>query len=207
MVSRARAPGFDRTNVAAGRALKPQLEMIRGSEAVPVVQPPAAGYLMRQAKPEDRRSYTNTFSTAFEDPSPFADLMKSKLPGGFFVVEHLPTGTVVAASTAAVHPKAQHPDGYSLQWVVAHTSHLRTGSGRATVAAATQVLADTAPTYSYLSTDDFRLPAIDIYLKLGWQPLLFQEDQPPRWSKVFEELGLPFKEKHWPTAGNLPRPG
>ena len=174
--------------------------MVRGNDPVPAVRQPVAGYELRQARPDDRHSYAQTFETAFDEPSPFADLMRKMLPGGFFVVEHKPTGTVVAASTAARYPKAQHPGGYSLQWVVAHADHLGTGSGRATAAAATRVLADSAPSYSYLSTDDFRLPAINIYLKLGWQPLLFQDDQIARWSKVFEKLGMPFDEKEWPTT-------
>jgi mycothiol synthase len=184
---------------ASGGAMKPQLEMIRGNEAVPLVPQPDPGYQLRQAKLEDMHSYAQTFQTAFDDPSPFGDLMKHTLPDGFFIVEHLPTGTVVAASTAAVYQKSQHPDGHSLQWVVAHTDHRGTGAGQATIAAATGILAEHAPTYSYLSTDDFRIPAISIYLKLGWKPLLFQEGQISRWATVFETLGKHFDEKNWPT--------
>ena len=191
-------PGPDA--VVGNTPLKPQLEMIRGNEPVPEVRRPAAGYALRGVRPEDRHSYSQTFQTAFDEPSPFADLMRKMLPEGFFVVEHMPTGTVVAASTAANYPKAQHPDGHSLQWVVAHADHLGTGSGQATVAAATEALANSAPNYSYLSTDDFRLPAINIYLKLGWKPLLFQDDQITRWAKIFQKLGMPFSESEWPTA-------
>ena len=164
-----------------GEALKPQLEMVRGSDPVADVPGVIAGYLLRQAVFEDRHSYSQTFGTAFEEPSPFASMMQKTLPGGFFVVEHLPTGTVIAASTAAVIPKAKHPDGHSLQWVIAHSNHRGTGAGQTTVAAATRLLADAAPNYSFLSTDDFRLPAINIYLKLGWKPLLYQDDQIHRW--------------------------
>ncbi len=84
--------------------LKPQLEMIRGSDRVPAVSQPVAGYMLREARPDDGHSYSQTFLTAFDEPSPFADLMRKMLPGGFFVVEHMPTGTVVAASTAASYP-------------------------------------------------------------------------------------------------------
>lgn len=181
-----------------GKSLKPQLEMIRGSEVVPSVANPALGYALRQVTLDDRRSYDQTFATAFDDSSPFGDLMKHMLPDGFFVVEHLPTGTVVAASTAAVYEKSQHPDGHSLQWVVAHEDHRGTGAGQATIAAATQVLADRAPRYSYLSTDDFRIPAISIYLKLGWKPLLFEESQFERWERVFKILNMNFDENDWP---------
>ena len=185
------------TGGGRGGALRPQLEMIRRGDPVPEVPQPAAGYVLRKVQLEDRQSYSQTFRTAFDEPSPFADLIRNMLPDGFFVVEHQPTGTVVAASTAAKYPKAQHPDGHSLQWVVGHADHRGTGSGRATVAAATQVLADLAPRYSYLSTDDFRLPAINIYLKLGWQPLLFQQEQIARWAMVFEKLGMEFNENDW----------
>lgn len=173
--------------------------MIRGSETVPSVPDVPPGYELRSVSLEDKHSYTQTFLTAFDDPSPFGDLMKHALPEGFFVVEHLPTATVVAASTAAVYEKSQHPDGHSLQWVVAHSDHRGTGAGQATIVAATRTLADQAPNYSYLSTDDFRIPAISIYLKLGWKPLLFQEGQIGRWATVFEVLGKKFDEREWPT--------
>ena len=103
--------------------------MIRGSEAVPSVPDLPPGYELRQVNLEDKHSYSQTFLTAFDDASPFGDLMKHALPEGFFVVEHLPTGTVVAASTAAVYQKSQYPDGHSLQWVVAHSDHRGTGYG------------------------------------------------------------------------------
>jgi len=183
-----------------GGSIKPQLEMIRGSEIVPSVRKPVLGYMLRQITLEDRHSYEQTFATAFDDPSPFGDLMKHMLPDGFFVVEHMPTSTVVAASTAAIYEKSQHPDGHSLQWVVAHSDHRGTGAGQATVAAATQILADHSPNYSYLSTDDFRIPAINIYLKLGWKPLLYRDDQISRWARIFGILEKPFNENNWPTT-------
>jgi len=183
-----------------GQSIKPQLEMIRGNELVPSVPSPAAGYRLRQATIDDMQSYSRTLATAFEDAVPFGDLMKRTLPDGFFVVEHIPTSTVVAASTAAVYVKLKHPNGHSLQWVVAHSNHRGTGAGQATVAAATQVLADTAPTYSYLETDDFRLPAINIYLKLGWKPLLFEDGQIQRWARVFKMLKRDFDETDFPTT-------
>tara|TARA_Y100001936_G_scaffold48019_1_gene46667 strand:- start:8293 stop:8898 length:606 start_codon:yes stop_codon:yes gene_type:complete len=183
-----------------GKSLNPQLEMIRGNDPVPDVPNTAPGYELRLVRVDDLQSYSATFATAFNDPSPFGDLMKHSLPEGFFVVEHLPTRTVIASSAAAVYQKSQHPDGHSLQWVIAHSEHRGAGAGQATVAAATRVLADHAPTYSYLSTDDFRIPAISIYLKLGWQPLLFQDDQITRWQRIFGILGKKFDESGCPTS-------
>ena len=41
----------------------------------------------------------------------------------------------------------------------------------------------------FLLTDDFRLPAISIYLRLSYQPLLHAPDMAERWRVVYEQLG------------------
>jgi len=40
----------------------------------------------------------------------------------------------------------------------------------------------------FLTTDDFRLPAIKVYLKIGFKPVIHEEDQLRRWEKVFNFL-------------------
>ena len=44
-------------------------------------------------------------------------------------------------------------------------------------------------TTSSLSTDDFRLGAIKTYLRLGYLPVLYQEDMEARWLDVMKILG------------------
>jgi len=41
-----------------------------------------------------------------------------------------------------------------------------------------------------LHTDDFRLPALAIYLRLGFEPEITHESHEARWEKVFKELGI-----------------
>ncbi len=41
-----------------------------------------------------------------------------------------------------------------------------------------------------LSTDDFRLPAIKVYLRLGFKPVYFDDEHRERWRKVLEQLGM-----------------
>ena len=43
----------------------------------------------------------------------------------------------------------------------------------------------------WLQTDDFRLPAIKTYLRLGFGPLLIDENQRDRWRNIFRELKQP----------------
>ena len=45
-----------------------------------------------------------------------------------------------------------------------------------------------------LTTDDFRLPAIKTYLRLGFEPVLVHENQRERWRQVWRELRLPEME-------------
>jgi mycothiol synthase len=42
-----------------------------------------------------------------------------------------------------------------------------------------------------LRTDDFRLPGIRVYLRLGFEPYLVHENQRERWAEVFDALGMP----------------
>ncbi len=57
----------------------------------------------------------------------------------------------------------------------------------------TNRLGQTGVERSFLGTDDFRLTAINVYLKLGWRPFLYQEDMEGRWRHIYGKLGRPFE--------------
>ena len=40
-----------------------------------------------------------------------------------------------------------------------------------------------------LTTDDWRIPAICVYLRLGFLPVLWSDDAEARWTAIFEKLG------------------
>ncbi|MDR3689213.1 MAG: hypothetical protein P4L46_07535, partial [Fimbriimonas sp.] len=40
-----------------------------------------------------------------------------------------------------------------------------------------------------LTTDDFRLAAIQTYLNLGFEPDMWHESHPGRWAAILQELG------------------
>ncbi|NLC55450.1 MAG: GNAT family N-acetyltransferase, partial [Armatimonadetes bacterium] len=40
----------------------------------------------------------------------------------------------------------------------------------------------------FLLTDDFRVPAIKTYLRLGFEPEVTHESHPARWQKILAEL-------------------
>lgn len=45
----------------------------------------------------------------------------------------------------------------------------------------------------YLQTDDFRLAAVKTYLKLGFRPVMIDENMPERYRAIFEKLGIENK--------------
>lgn len=56
-----------------------------------------------------------------------------------------------------------------------------------------------------LETDDFRVPAIKTYIKLGFEPLLVDENQRQRWRDVFSEI-VPDNKLELKFADNLSMP-
>ncbi len=162
--------------------------MVRGPEPVPQTDPPASGYRLRQYEEADRGVYWRLFAGVFETRSRLDDLRSAALPGGFHVIEYEPDRAVVASAVAAEYERDGHTEPGSLQWVMANPGHSGHGLGKAVVAAASQSLADAGYSRVYLSTDDWRLPAIHVYLELGWKPLIFAEDMQERWSAVYKKL-------------------
>lgn len=43
---------------------------------------------------------------------------------------------------------------------------------------------------AYLTTDDFRIPAIKSYLREGFLPVLNGEDMPSRWAEILRQIGV-----------------
>ena len=118
---------------------------------------------------------------------------------GSAVVEY--EGIIVAStfasrtSTGATSPvtgKAGDPrqEGV-LDYVATHPDHQGRGLGRATCTAVSRYLVDQGCETVSLWTDDWRLPAIHLYLSLGYRPVMNRGDMPGRWDAVMAEL-----EKH-----------
>lgn len=114
--------------------------------------------------------------------------MGSILPGGFFVIEYGATGSLVAAAMATHGASEMHPFGGELGWVAADPDHKGKRLGLAVSAAATRRFLACGYTEIYLKTDDFRLPAIKTYLRLGYEPLPFCDGMSERWEQVRKKL-------------------
>ena len=75
-----------------------------------------------------------------------------------------------------------------LDYVATHPDHQGRGLGRATCTAVSRYLVAQGCEMVSLLTDDWRLPAIHLYLSLGFEPVMNREDMPERWARVRAEL-------------------
>jgi len=169
-----------------------------------LTQPPAihvpAGYRLRTYRPGDEPSFFQVMSlVGFEkwDMSTLLPWLQKILPEGWFLVEHIGSQQLVATAMAVHNPSPYYPFGGELGWVAAHPDHTGHGLGAIVCGAVTKRLLDNGYTNIYLSTDDFRLPAIKTYLKLGYRPLIVTADMTARWEAVCHQLSWSFTPEAW----------
>jgi predicted dehydrogenase/GNAT superfamily N-acetyltransferase len=158
------------------------------SPPAPKVPP---GYELRCWRCDDEAGYIALMTAAgFSgwDHDRIAGTLRTVLPGGFFVIEHKASGKIVATAMATHNPIEGHPYGGELGWVAADPEHKGKGLGMAVTAAATARLIRGGYTDIFLRTDDWRLPALKIYLQLGYEPLHFREGMQQRWQEVYGKL-------------------
>ena len=174
----------------------PQLRMeIRGlADPAPddAALTPPAGFGLRTFRPGDEDAWLTLLQTgefgAWDRVR--LDLMLKhphiKVPadGIFFAtVDDRPVGT---ASTY-LHPVDGRIDP-ELGWVVVDPEHRGHGLGTVVCRAVLAYVRRLGYDHAYLLTDDFRLPAIKTYLRLGFEPVLTDPSHPARWAAIHRQL-------------------
>jgi mycothiol synthase len=174
---------------------KPQLVMFRPTLAkLPDLQLPE-GYSIRKFQPGDEEAWEYIINHSFKYKSNFDKEIKSHKcfsPERVIFVCH--KNTPVATATAWHRPLWGEHTGY-LHMVGALSSHSGKGLGLQASLAALYQMKNEGKLASILETDDFRLPAIKTYLKLGYKPLLIHENQGARWDRIFNIIGGIKKEE------------
>jgi len=79
-------------------------------------------------------------------------------------------------------------------WVAADPAHRGKGLGQAAIAAATRVLLEHGAKCIYLLTDDWRVPAIKSYIKVGYVSVYHNPEMRRRWQELFLKLNLDMEE-------------
>ena len=117
-----------------------------------------------------------------------AKILSGLIPSGGLLVEY---GHEFIATASAC--RWERFDPYAvLEYVVVHPDFRSKGLGRTVVAGALDAARRAGFPGMVLETDDFRLPAIRVYLKLGFKPDLeaLPETQ-KRWRRVLQQVPHP----------------
>ena len=148
-------------------------------------------YELRQYRPDDEVAYKELFNLGFGGDR-LEHTLAHALHEGFFVVVHTGVGQIVASCVAQRGSWDGGHDRGILGWLIVDPSHARLGLGTIVAAKVTNRLVEEGYSEPGLGTEDFRLAAIGIYLKLGWRPHLYMENMGIRWRETYERLGRRF---------------
>jgi len=84
-------------------------------------------------------------------------------------------------------------DGWEIGWVAVHPEHQGKDLGLQVTAAAVVAALRLPERPIFLRTDDFRIPALKVYLKLGFVPDYQHSSYAGRWQRIFDELGEEYR--------------
>ena len=164
-------------------------------------------YALRTFLDDDMPAYLALMRSAgFEGwtPASTREKMRPVLPEGFFIVVERFSGALVATAMAVNNPTPLHPGGGELGWVATAPAHRGKRLGLAVCAAVVGRFLQAGYEHIYLRTDDWRQAAIKTYLRLGFEPFLFNAEMIKRWRCVCRKIGRPYTPERWLDADIFP---
>ncbi|HNS49089.1 MAG TPA: GNAT family N-acetyltransferase [bacterium] len=169
---------------------RPQLQMVwRGDRPERPRRPDR--YRLRSYRPGDEAGYVELMRSAgFQDWDRAAEVLRRAIPEGLLFLVERRTGRLVGTAACLHAPLPGQPGRGELGWVAVDPGHTGRGLGRLVCAAALRRFLKSGYRNLQLYTDDFRLPAVKIYLGLGFVPLLDGPGLEERWRAVCGQLGL-----------------
>ena len=171
------------------------LEMIWPEDrlATPPEYSPPDDYRLRTFRPGDEKAYIELMRAAGFDcwtDETLDEVLKNAIPEGVIFAEHEASSAIAATAMGWYKPNDLFPDAYEMGWVAASPEHQGRGLGRVVTAASTDTIIRAGASSIYLLTDDWRLPAIKGYLRVGYVPFFSKPDIKPCWQEVFSKLAL-----------------
>ena len=149
----------------------------------------APGYELRGYLPGDEDAWVEAINTGefygAWDRARFDKYIRGRerMEGSKVVVKD---GHVVAATIASVEDYAAQIG--RVDYVVSRPEHRGLGLGRVVCTEVVRFLIERGYANVVLYTDDWRLPAIGLYLSMGFEPRLDREDMPERWERIRAKL-------------------
>jgi mycothiol synthase len=180
-------------NEESGGAGQPQLFMRRPDLSdLPPAPPLEPGYGLRPAGPADQEQLAGLLSEAFGDSWDAQRVAGEFSPGNGVETTYVvaaPAGVV--ATAAARRLPDRYPDAGYVHYVGARFSERGKRLGEVVTRRVLAHFAAEDLHQAVLETDDFRLPAIWTYLRLGFVPEPRGPGDVIRWSRVLRNLTVP----------------
>ena len=147
------------------------------------------GYFVRGYQPGDEASWMELLNTGDYgsdwDRSRFDEYLTGpeRTTGSVVVVKD---DRVVAATFASIEVGRDNTG--RVDFVTSHPDVRGLGLGRVVCTGVVTYLVSRGYEQVILYTDDWRLPAIGLYLSMGFEPQMTRSDMPERWRRVVEQL-------------------
>ncbi len=144
-----------------------------------------AGYRLRIFNFADEDSYLRLLHRAgfVFSRKQLHGILSMCLPNGCFVVQHKATRDLVATMMARHVSSPEHPFGGRIDWLASDPEHRRRGLGAICARSAASRLLQSGYESIWVTTDDYRLAALKIFLAMGFKPCITPETK-DRWKKV-----------------------
>ena len=156
---------------------------------LPPTPPLPAGYTVRAAVPADHDQISAVLSEAFGDTWDAARVAEEFSPGNGVEATYVvvsPAGVV--ATAAARRLPDRYPEAGYLHYVGARSGERGRRLGEMVTRRVLVHFAAGGLDQAVLETDDFRLPAVRTYLRLGFVPEPRTAGDARRWSKVLRSV-------------------
>ncbi len=170
---------------------KPQLLMRYPHQIAPLVGKLEQGYLLRTYQEGDESGWMEALNANGELGVWDLQRIRAELEGDlvqgtqFFVV----VGGEIGALGSVYDRTIGGVKSWEIGWVASHPGHRGKGLGSHVTARTIESALALPRRPIVLRTDDFRIPAIKTYLKLGFVPTYDHASYAARWQEVFAELG------------------
>lgn len=185
-------PWFQR--VESERPRLPQLLMW-----YPHLKPPdpgelAAGYRIRAFRPGDEQGWIELLNATAElgqwDRARLQREIEGPLLREFFALAE----EAIVAAAGVYARQREGEEAYEIGWVACHPAHRGRHLGAQVTAAAVRAALALPRRPIFLLSDDFRMPALKVYLKLGFVPDYQHPSYADRWERIFAALGEEYEQ-------------
>lgn len=181
----------------------PHLTMIWPRDRHPPTLVLPAAYALRPAQPGDDDAVCALMALAGWPgwtPQRLQPWRQRSPADSWLLVAQRATGTIVATAMGLDDPTPWHPQGGEVGWVASHPAHRGQGLGASVAVAVIRRLRALGYEQMHLFTEDYRLPALTTYLRIGLVPYLESPQLLDRWRRVCQALGWPWTPERWPDA-------